>query len=292
MNRRVVVFGAGGQLGVELVRAFSGSGHAVTGFARNEADIGDLAVVERCLGEIKPGFVVNAAAYNLVDIAESEPEAAFRVNALAVRNLALVSSRLGAKLVHYSTDYVFDGRKGSPYVETDPPHPLGAYGVSKLAGEFYALAYAEDALVLRTCGVFGPGGRQTARGNFVETMLRAANAGKPLRVVADVVASPTYAPALADRTVELAERGASGVVHAGGDRPISWFDYAKLIFAAAGVTPELNAAGEGGLQSAARRPKFSALANGKMESLGVAPMPRLEDALAAYMQAVGTGKKA
>ena len=135
--------------------------------------------------------------------------AAYQANALAVRNLATACRQADAQLIHYSTDYVFDGAKGSPYVETDMPHPLGAYAVSKLAGELYAQAYLADPLVIRTSGVFGPAGMFTARGNFVELMLRLAREDKPIRVVADHVASPAYAPAMAVRTAELVEKKCS-----------------------------------------------------------------------------------
>jgi dTDP-4-dehydrorhamnose reductase len=157
--------------------------------------------------------------------------------------------------------------------------------VSKLAGELYAQAYLENPLIIRTSGVFGPGGLHTARGNFVELMLRLAGARQPIRVVEDHVASPTYAPALAARTADLVDRSANGVFHIGGGTPISWFDYARLIFDAAGLKPELKPTNEREYRTAARRPRYSALLNSKMEALGVAPMPRLEDALESYMKA-------
>ena len=169
-------------------------------------DITDAAAVERALARSDADVVFNAAAYNQVDVAEKEPQAAFLVNALAVRNLAVACRQIDARLVHFSTDYVFDGRARHPYAEDDPTHPLGAYAVSKLAGELYAQAYLDRALVVRTSGVFGPGGLATARGNFVELMLRLAGSGQPIRVVEDHVASPTYAPLLAARTIDLVDR--------------------------------------------------------------------------------------
>jgi dTDP-4-dehydrorhamnose reductase len=186
--------------------------------------------------------------------------------------------------VHYSTDYVFDGAARHPYVEDDPTHPLGAYAVSKLAGELYAQAYLDKALVVRTSGVFGPGGLGTARGNFVELMLRLAGTGKPIRVVEDHVASPTFAPALAAKSLDLVERGQAGVFHAGGGRPISWFGFAQLIFQSAGLQPELLATNEREYRTAARRPRYSALSNAKMERAGVTPMPPMEEALAEYFE--------
>jgi dTDP-4-dehydrorhamnose reductase len=229
--------------------------------------------------------VINAAAYNQVDIAEREPLAAYQANALAVRNLAMACRQADAQLVHYSTDYVFDGTKGSPYIETDPPHPLGAYAVSKLAGELYAQAYLANPLIIRTSGVFGPGGMFTPRGNFVELMLRLTKNNNPIRVVADHVASPTYAPAMASRTADLLERNIHGLFHMGGGEAISWYDYAKLIFELAGLSPELQPTDEREYRTEARRPKFSALSNSKLEAAGIAPMPPLRTAVRDYLQA-------
>ena len=235
--------------------------------------------------------MINAAAYNQVDVAEKEPLAAFQVNALAVRNLATACRNTDAKLVHFSTDYVFDGLAGRAYREEDPTRPLGAYAVSKLAGELYAQAYLDTPLIIRTSGVFGPGGLETARGNFVELMLRLAAQNNPIRVVEDHVASPTYAPALAARTADLVERDAHGIFHAGGGTPISWYDWAAMIFDAAGLTPPLKPTNEREFRTAARRPRYSALSNAKMEGLGIVPMPTLKVAVQDYMRARDTRLK-
>src|SRR5271157_2593824 len=208
MKRTAVVFGAAGQLGVELVRELRARQYAVAAWDRAHVDIANAQAVENALTRSDPAVVFNAAAYNQVDVAEEEPQAAFLVNALAVRNLALACRQVDALLVHFSTDYVFDGYARYPYAEDDPTHPLSAYAVSKLAGELFAQAYLDRALVVRTSGVFGPGGLATARGNFVELMLRLAGARQTIRVVEDHVASPTFAPLLAARTIDLADRGA------------------------------------------------------------------------------------
>jgi len=284
MSRRAVVFGASGQLAVELVRELAGRGYAVTGLTRAEVDISDGAAVESALARLDPQVVFNAAAYNQVDVAEQEPQAAFLVNGLAVRNLALACRQVDARLVHFSTDYVFDGAARHPYAEDDPTHPLGAYAVSKLAGELYARAYLDRALVVRTSGVFGPGGLITARGNFVELMLRLAATGKPIRVVEDHWASPTFAPLLASRTIDLVDGDQSGIFHVGGGSPISWFQFARLIFEAANVQPLLLATNEREYRTAARRPKYSALSNAKMERAGLKPMPALPEVLQMYFE--------
>ena len=285
MTNKILIFGSGGQLGIELCREFERRNWAVQRFGRQELDITDAQLVEATIGQAAPAVVINAAAYNQVDIAESEPLAAYQVNSLAVRNLAMACRQSGARFVHYSTDYVFDGTKGSPYVETDATHPIGAYGVSKLAGELYAQAYLDNALILRTSGVFGPGGMFTPRGNFVELMLRLAREGKPIRVVKDFVASPTYAPAMAARTADAVEKDLSGVYHLGGGQPISWFDYAATIFELAGVSPSLEPTSEKEYRTPARRPKFSALSNSKLEAAGIAAMPSLRTVIAEYLDA-------
>lgn len=252
------------------------------GSDRAQLDITDGELVERHLAQVDPQVVFNAVAHNQVDVAEQEPQLAFLVNALAVRNVAIACRQVNAQLVHYSTDYVFDGTAGRPYTEQDAPHPLGAYAVSKLAGELYAQAYLESPLIVRTSGLFGPGGMHTARGNFIELMLRLAGQGRPIRVLEDHVASPTYAPLLAARSVDLAERCQRGVFHVGGGEPISWFDYARLIFQVAGLNPELRPTNEREYRMAARRPKFSALSNAKLDSLGLPQMPPLEAAVRDY----------
>jgi dTDP-4-dehydrorhamnose reductase len=284
-TRKVVVFGCHGQLGIELVAVFTERGYRVTGFHRSQVDIGDSAQVEQALAREDPSIVINAAAYNQVDIAEKEPVPAMIANGLAVRNLAMSCRQHDARLVHFSTDYVFDGAAGRAYIEEDVPHPMGAYAVSKLAGELYAQAYLDHPLIIRTSGVFGPGGLKTARGNFIELMLRLAANGQPIRVVDDHVASPTYAPLLAARSADLVDRGLTGVFHIGGGQPISWFDYASMIFRIAEVHPEVKPTSEREFRTAARRPKYSALSNAKMERCGIAPFPPLETAVRLYMDA-------
>jgi len=283
MALRVAIFGSAGQLGVELAKEFSARGCELLRLTRAEVDITKSSTLEPLLASFNPDVVINSAAYNMVDVAEQEPAAAFEVNALAVRSLALACRQLDARLVHFSTDYVFDGMAGRAYTEQDPTHPLGAYAVSKLAGELFAHAYLDNPLIIRTSGVFGPGGRRTARGNFIELMLRLAASRNPIRVVEDHVASPTYAPALASRTADMVFAGLTGLFHAGGGTPISWYEFARLIFEVAGVQPELRATNEREYRTAARRPPFSALSNGKLEQAGIAPMPSLEKAVRDYL---------
>jgi dTDP-4-dehydrorhamnose reductase len=283
LAKRIVVFGSSGQLGVELCAELKRRGYEVRGFERAALDICDREKVERTLAEIEPLAVFNSAAYNQVDVAENEPLASYEANALGVRNIALACRQSDARLIHFSTDYVFDGKLGRPYVETDPTHPLGAYAVSKLAGELYAQAYLARPIIVRTSGVFGPGGLRTARGNFPELMLRLAREGKPIRVVEDHIASPTFAPALAARSIDLFESNLDSVFHVGGGQPVSWFDFARLIFEKAGVTANLTPTNEREYRTAANRPKYSALENARMRVHGIAPMPPLAEAVETYL---------
>ncbi len=280
-----MIFGGGGQLGVELCREFERRQWTVQRFDRQSLDVTDSARVEEVIGGGNPNVVINSAAYNQVDIAEREPLAAYQANALAVRNLAMACRQAGVQLVHYSTDYVFDGTKGAPYVETDTPHPLGAYAVSKLTGELYAQAYLDRPLIIRASGVFGPGGMFTPRGNFVEVMLRLGKGTGPIRVVEDHIASPAYAPAMAVRTADMVQKGLTGLFHMGGGEAISWYSFAKLIFELAGISPALTPSDEREYRTEARRPKFSALSNRKLEEAGIAPMPPLRQAVAEYLEA-------
>ena len=283
MARRAAVFGCSGQLGIELVRELKARGYQVVGWERAVVDISDGEKVERVLAGVDPRVVFNAAAYNQVDVAEREPQAAYMANALGVRNVALACRQIDAQFVHFSTDYVFDGTATQPYREDDRPHPLGAYAVSKLAGELYAQAYLERPLIVRTCGVFGPGGLTTNRGNFVELMLRRAAEGQPIRVVEDHIGSPTYAPLLASRTIDLVEKNQHGIFNIAGGQPISWFDFAKLIFETAGLRPALQPTNAREYRTPAHRPKYSALSNEKMERAGLEPMPALGECVKTYL---------
>src|SRR3954462_12557647 len=197
---RFAVLGAAGQLGRDLCPRLPGD---VVPLDRTRADLTDAEQLRATLADVRPDVVINCAAYNFVDKAESEPPAAFAVNAWAVRDLALVCRDVGCTLVHFSPDYVFglDEGRHTPYTETDAPGPVSIYGLSKLAGEYVALAICPRSFVIRTCGLYGVWGSGGKGGNFVETRLRVAGQGKPLRVLADQTCTPTYTADLADATV-------------------------------------------------------------------------------------------
>ncbi|CAG0965929.1 dTDP-4-dehydrorhamnose reductase [Rhodocyclaceae bacterium] len=233
----ILLTGKNGQVGWELQRTLQPVGK-VTACDHAGLDLADAAAVRRKLDEVRPDVIVNAAAYTAVDKAESEPEQANAVNAAAPALLAQEAVQRGALLIHYSTDYVFDGAKASPYVETDPTNPLGAYGRSKLAGEEGIRASGCDHLIFRTSWVYA------ARGaNFLRTILRLAAEREELRIVADQVGAPTWARLIAEATAlalrqALAERRhgrfESGLFHLTCAGETSWHGFASLIVASRG----------------------------------------------------------
>ena len=233
----ILLTGKNGQVGWELARTLLPLGH-VTACGHGELELADAAAVRRKLDEVRPDVIVNAAAYTAVDKAESEPELAEAVNAAAPALLAQEAARRGALLIHYSTDYVYDGAKAAPYVETDPTGPLGAYGRSKLAGEEGIRAAGCDHLIFRTSWVY------SARGaNFLRTILRVAAEREELRVVADQIGAPTWARLIAEATAHalrqaMQERSggkfASGVFHLAAAGETSWHGFASAIVAGRG----------------------------------------------------------
>ncbi len=281
---RALVLGAGGQLGTELVVELRRRGITVVGLSREELDITSREAIAEVFQKHVPGWVLNCAAYNHVDLAEKEPERAMRVNGVAVHSLAVACQWNSSVLMHFSTDHVFDGNKGEPYVEEDAPNPPSAYAVSKLAGELYARAILEKLYVVRVAGVFGPAGRYTRRGNFPELVIRKAEEHSPLKVVEDFFASPTYAPALASRCVDLLQRAPFGTYHIGGGVNVSWYEYALKILAAAGLEADIQPSNHREYKTAARRPRNAELSNSKIEALGLEKMPALEQALSEYLE--------
>ena len=259
-------------------------GHQVVGLGRQQLDITSASDVDKAFDLHKPEWVINSAAYNLVDLAEKEPELAMQANGFAVRLLAIASQRSGATFMHFSTDHVFDGTQTDAYTEDDLPNPPSAYAVSKLTGELYAKAYCDKVFLVRVAGVFGPAGRYTKRSNFPELILRKAAERTPLRVVEDFFVTPTYAPALASRAIDLLEGVPAGLYHIGGGTTISWYDYALQVLALAGLKADIEPSNHREYVTPARRPRHAALSNAKIESLGIPKMPPLEEALKEYLE--------
>lgn len=278
---KALVAGAQGQLGRDLV-AILGSEVAWAG-GRAELDVTDGEAVWSTVVRVRPDVIFNGAAYNKVDGAETETGRALEVNALAPSMLARAALEVGALLVHFSTDYVFDGRATAPYREDDCPHPLGAYGVSKLAGEKLVLAARAEQLIVRTSAIFGRGGNRQKGGSFVERILEQARAGRPLRVVSDQTFSPTYSPDLAAAAVALVRAGARGLVHVANQGSCTWHELASKGLALAGVAAPVAEITTAELKLAARRPAYSVLDTGRYQSLGLPPLRPWAEALAASL---------
>jgi dTDP-4-dehydrorhamnose reductase len=278
----IAVLGAHGQLGRDLCPRLSGK---VVPLTRADIDLARPDTISATLDAVRPTVLVNCAAYNFVDRAEAEPDAAFAVNAWGVRALAAACKAIGCQLVHFSTDYVFglDAARTSPLGEDDAPGPVSVYGLSKLAGEYVVRAADPGNLVIRTCGLYGVWGSGGKGGNFVETMLRVAGQGKPLRVVNDQHCTPSYTADVADATAALIRTGAGGLFHVTSGGVCTWYELAAEVFRRAGVRADLTPITSGQFGAPARRPPFSVLSNTKLASVGV-PAPRpWPEALAAYL---------
>jgi dTDP-4-dehydrorhamnose reductase len=232
---KILITGAKGQVGTDLVLEAKKRGHETYGFTSSELDITDKAVVTNTITNIKPNVVINAAAYTAVDKAETVKEKAYAVNETGVKNLAEVCKELDIPLLHISTDYVFDGEKKEPYVETDSPKPTSAYGTSKLAGEIALKNTWEKHIILRVSWVFGEYGN-----NFVKTMLRLAKDRDELSIVNDQYGAPTSAKAIAECLLDIADKSDFGqkdfpwgLYHFESDPGVTWYEFAKEIFSQA-----------------------------------------------------------
>jgi dTDP-4-dehydrorhamnose reductase len=275
---RVFLAGSQGQLGAALLRA-RGDDVAWAG-GREALDVRDGDAVLRAVQAARPDVVINATAYNKVDAAEVETVEALAVNAAGPRHLARAARGAGAVVVHVSTDYVFDGTRRTPYTEHDPPRPLSAYGVSKLAGELMVAAAGAPFLIVRTSAVFAAGGSRGKGGSFVERILARARAGEPLRVVDDQVLSPTYAPDLAAAILALLQAGARGLFHVTGADSTSWHRFAVTALRQAGVDAPVQPVKAKDFAAPAPRPAYSVLSNARYLALGLPPLRGFEAALA------------
>lgn len=284
---KTVVLGAPGQLGRDLCPRLAGE---VVPLARADVDLTDAARLREKLDALRPAVVINCAAYNFVDKAEAEPDAAFAVNAWAVRNLAIACRDLGCTLVHFSTDYVFglDAACKTPFAETDAAGPVSVYGLSKLAGEYLVRALCPKHFVVRTCGLYGVWGSGGKGGNFVETMLRLAGQGKALRVVNDQRCTPSFTADIAEATAALIQTGKFGLYHLTNAGDCTWFEFAREIFRISGVAADLTAITSDQFGAPARRPAYSVLANDKAVSVGVRPLRPWQEAVRAYLGQRGT----
>ncbi len=279
---KLLVTGGRGQLGRALCREARDRGLDVVSTDLPELDITRLSDVRARVAAERPDAIVNCAAYNAVDAAEEDFPAALLGNAVGPRNLALAAERAGILLVHFSTDYVFDGEKGEPYTIADDPRPLGAYGRSKLAGEREVRALAGRHLLVRLSWVFGPEGE-----NFPAKVLRWCRDRASIRVVTDQVSSPSYAADLAPAVLDLMEAGEGGLFHMTNAGWCSRYEWAEEIVRAAGIPTRVEPATGDEFETPARRPAFSALDTFPLARVIGRELPYWKDATRRYLEAMG-----
>jgi dTDP-4-dehydrorhamnose reductase len=276
----LLLIGGSGQLGTELQRCWVGGVVAPT---HSELDLRDASVLEGVLSDVRPDIVINCSAFHNVDRCESEQEEAFTTNAIAVGNAAQACSAASAYFVTVSSDYVFDGAKCAPYMESDVPRPLSAYGISKLAGEMLVARLGTRALVVRTAGVYGARGRTSKGHTFVDRILEQARRGETARVVSDTVVSPTYAGHLARAIAQLAGARATGLIHVANSGTTSWYEFAVEALRLANIDAPVEPISADAWKSRARRPKYSALGSERLGDFGVT-MPSWKEGLADYVR--------
>ncbi|MCS6916360.1 MAG: dTDP-4-dehydrorhamnose reductase [Chitinophagales bacterium] len=280
----VAVIGSNGQLGTDLCEVFA-TRHTVIPLTHADIEITDLDGSRQVLQSLRPDVVLCTAAAHNVPKCESEPEQAFRINGLGSLHLAKLSAELGFKLVQYSTDYVFDGSKGKPYVETDAVAPQSVYAITKYAGEQLIRNYCEKFFIVRVSGIYGKVPcRAKNHTNFVVNMIQAAATKPEVRVVTDEVLTPTPTYEIARNTLELVETEAYDVYHMTCQGEVSWYEFARTIFDALHLRTPLYQASVRDFPSVVKRPFYSVLDNANLKRLGIDRMPHWKDALLAFLR--------
>jgi dTDP-4-dehydrorhamnose reductase len=264
---KIAVIGANGQLGTDVVNAFTRNGDEVVPLTHTDIELSNIDSVSSLLKPLHPQVVVNTAAMHHVEKCEQEPEKAFAVNGIGTRNLAQVVREMGATLMHVSTDYVFDGAKGKPYEETDAPNPLNVYGNTKLAGEYFVRSTVDKHFVLRTSAIYGNSPCRAKGGlNFIELMLKLAKERGEVKVVDSEVVTPTSTAELGRQMVALSRSEFYGLYHATAEGCCSWYEFAREIFSVTKTKVNLKIAGPNEFPSKVPRPKYSVLENRALKS--------------------------
>ena len=276
---RVLLIGGAGQLGTAIARQWTD--WEISAPPHQELELCDASALRGAIEHLRPDVLVNAAAFHDVDRCEDQPQQAFAVNAIAAGSAAALARDCDVAFVTISTDYVFEGTASEPYPEDAAPHPISVYGVSKLAGEYMVECFDARALVVRTCGLYGTTALRK-RTPLIERVLEWKAGDSPLQVVADVVASPTFAGHLADALRRLILSESRGLYHAVDSGPVSWCDFAKEVVRASGRDVPVEPIDAAQWRSRAKRPRFSALQNAKLRRRGI-EMPRWQDGIAAYL---------
>jgi dTDP-4-dehydrorhamnose reductase len=279
---KLAVIGANGQLGTDLQEVLSAE-HDVTALNHADIEITDVNSVKTVLSSVKPDIVLNTAAYHIVPEAEKLPDKAFRINGTGTLNLAGVCQDLGIRLVHYSTDYVFDGKKQKPYTEDDCPNPLNVYANTKLSGEYFALNYSDKSYVIRVSGIYGKVPCRAKGGNFITTMIKLAKEKPEVRVVNDEILTPTPTYHIAKNTAALIETDAFGLYHMSCEGECSWYEFARVIWETLQLETPLYPASVNDFPLVVKRPFFSVLENQNLNKLRINQMPDWNVALKEFL---------
>ena len=281
---KAIVIGGNGQLGSDLVLECQKRGWETRALTHEQIQVEDADSVRRAFQDASPDVVFNTAAFHNVPRCEEDPSRAFAVNALGALNVARAGEKYGAVTVYYSTDYVFDGVKCSPYAEEDRPNPLNVYGNTKLSGEYYALNNTSRGLAVRISGIYGRVPSRAKGGNFITTMIKAAHDKPEVRVVNDEILSPTPTTEIARASADLVESGATGLFHVVSEGECAWYEFARVIFDTLGLATPLLPCRVLEFPSAVRRPSYSALNNAGMRALGLTPLPHWRDSLLRFLK--------
>jgi len=283
--KKILLIGKTGQLGTEIIKYAFSFGFKISGFKKEELDVTNELQIEEKVKKIKPDILINTSAYHVVTMCEENPLPAMVVNFIAVRNIARICKKNNIIFITYSTDYVFDGVKKTPYEENDAPNPLQIYGISKLAGEYAALNfYPNGVFIIRTCGLYGgEKGSPEKGGNFVLNMIKQAHNKKVIEISSEQVVSPTYAGDLSKATLKLLNSKAKpGIYHLVNEGYCSWYEFAQEIFKLTRINKKIKPIDKNGYDNKMRRPKFSALKNKKAKAVGI-KLPPWQEGLKSYV---------
>lgn len=278
---KIALIGADGQLGSDLKRALDPD--SLCPLYYPEFDITKPEKTRKALSEISPDVVINTAAFNRVDDGENNVSDCFTLNSFAVRDLAKICRGLDCVLVHFSTDYVFDGEKDSPYVEEDFPNPLSVYGISKYTSELFVKNELQKYYLVRTCGLYGEAGCWGKGSNFVDTMVSLAEKGKTIRVINDQVITPTYTAELAQKVKEIIYTRRYGIYHLTNEGQCTWYEFAQHIFQLTGKNPSLIPVDSQTYGAKAPRPHYSVLENKKAKETKISGFSPWREALKDYL---------
>lgn len=284
--KKIVVIGANGQLGSELVSYFSSQGIEAAALTHEDIEISDLDKSREVLSALKADAVVNTAAYHNVPVCEANPDISFKVNAIGALNLAKLSNDLNYKLVHYSTDYVFDGQKRQPYVESDRPNPLNVYALTKLDGETLIRNNCNNYFILRISGIYGKTACRAKGGNFINTMQKAARERDVVKVVRDEILTPTSVAEIAENTFSLMQTDAYDLYHMTCSGQCSWYEFAKVIFRELKFSTPLESCLVSDFPMTVKRPTYSVLENENLKKINMDTMAHWEEALVKFLREI------